>query len=66
MRRERVAQIFTNGMDYEEFFLCATESRCHKGLSCLINKMGIPEHLVVNGAAAQASANCQHALAEAH
>ena len=54
MRKERVAQVFTNGRDYEEFYPCATESRCHDGLSRLINEVGIPEHLVVDGAGAQA------------
>ena len=55
MRKETVAQIFSNGFGYEEFYPCEREARCHEGLSRFVNEIGIPEHIVVDGARAQGS-----------
>ena len=55
MRQEKAAQIFTNGKGFDEFYPIERESKCSDGLSRMINEVGIPEQLVVDGARAQGS-----------
>ena len=54
-RQEKVAQVFTNGVGFDEFYPCLTESTCHDGLMQLVNEVGIPEQIVSDGAKAQGS-----------
>ena len=55
MRQETAAQVFTNGAGYDEFYPITKESNCSDGLQRLINEVGIPERLVVDGSKAQGS-----------
>ena len=53
VRQESAAQVFTNGKGYDEFYPIVKERNCSDGLIQLINEIGIPEHLIVDGARAQ-------------
>ena len=53
LRQEKAAQVFTNGKGYDQFYPIQKESLCHDGLLQFINEVGIPEHIVVDGAKSQ-------------
>jgi hypothetical protein len=55
LRREKAAQVFTNGKGYDVFYPILRESVCHDGLLQFINEVGVPHHLIVDGAKAQGS-----------
>eukprot|EP00536_Pseudo-nitzschia_multiseries_P010185 jgi/Psemu1/25290/gm1.25290_g len=50
---DMAAQVFANGKGYVAFYPVRGEVRCHDSLSCFVNEVGIPEHLVTGGAKAQ-------------
>ena len=49
-RQDKAAQVFSNGKGYVEFIPILSKSRCHDGLNIFISEVGIPEHLVSDGA----------------
>eukprot|EP00536_Pseudo-nitzschia_multiseries_P010627 jgi/Psemu1/26577/gm1.26577_g len=54
IRNNTAAQVFTNGKGCVAFYPVRGDVRCHVGLSCFINELGIPAaHLVTDGAKAQ-------------
>ena len=55
VRQESATQVFTKCKGYDEFYPIVKERNCSDGLLQLINEVGIPEHLVVDGARAQGS-----------
>eukprot|EP00536_Pseudo-nitzschia_multiseries_P015533 jgi/Psemu1/42957/gm1.42957_g len=55
MRQDKCAQIFTNGTGYEEFIPIQGKSYAHQGLKIIISEVGIPEHIVSDGAPEQRS-----------
>eukprot|EP00536_Pseudo-nitzschia_multiseries_P015751 jgi/Psemu1/43666/gm1.43666_g len=55
MRQEKCAQIFTNGNGFEVFIPIQDKSQAHQGLKIFIHEVGIPEHLISDGAPEQGS-----------
>lgn len=49
-RQGKATQVFSNGKRYVEFIPTLMKSWCHDGLSICINEVGIPKHLVFDGA----------------
>ena len=55
LQQSKAAQVFTNAKGYDEFIPIENESMCSDALVQFINEVGVPEHLVVDGARAQGS-----------
>eukprot|EP00536_Pseudo-nitzschia_multiseries_P015555 jgi/Psemu1/43004/gm1.43004_g len=55
MRQEKCAQVFTNGNGFEVFIPIQSKSQDHQGLTIFIHEVGIPEHLISDGAPEQGS-----------
>eukprot|EP00536_Pseudo-nitzschia_multiseries_P016838 jgi/Psemu1/48042/gm1.48042_g len=55
MRQEKCAQVFTNGNGFEVFIPIQNKSQAHQGLKIFIHEIGIPEHLISDGAPEQGS-----------
>eukprot|EP00536_Pseudo-nitzschia_multiseries_P016919 jgi/Psemu1/48399/gm1.48399_g len=55
MRQEKCAQVFTNGNGFEVFIPIQSKSQAHQGLKIFIHEVGIPEHLISDGAPEQGS-----------
>eukprot|EP00536_Pseudo-nitzschia_multiseries_P008242 jgi/Psemu1/20009/gm1.20009_g len=55
MRQEKCAQVFTNGNGFEVFIPIQNKSQAHQGLKIFIHEVGIPEHLISDGAPEQGS-----------
>jgi hypothetical protein len=54
-RQEKAAQVFTNGSGFITFFPIQREATCSDGLMRMVNEIGVPERLIVDGARAQGS-----------
>eukprot|EP00536_Pseudo-nitzschia_multiseries_P017224 jgi/Psemu1/49913/gm1.49913_g len=55
MRQEKCAQVFTNGNGFEVFIPIQNKLQAHQGLKIFIHEVGIPEHLISDGAPEQGS-----------
>eukprot|EP00536_Pseudo-nitzschia_multiseries_P018491 jgi/Psemu1/55851/gm1.55851_g len=55
MRQEKCAQVFTNGNGFEVFIPIQNKSQARQGLKISIHEVGIPEHLISDGALEQGS-----------
>eukprot|EP00536_Pseudo-nitzschia_multiseries_P014239 jgi/Psemu1/38033/gm1.38033_g len=55
MRQEKCAHVFTNGKGFEVFIPIQGKSQAHQGLKIFIHEVGIPEHLISDGAPEQGS-----------
>eukprot|EP00536_Pseudo-nitzschia_multiseries_P016991 jgi/Psemu1/48845/gm1.48845_g len=55
MRQEKCAQVFTNGNGLEVFIPIQNKLQAHQGLKIFIHEVGIPEHLISDGAPEQGS-----------
>ena len=56
-RSERCAQVTTNGRGFSDFFPITTKYHCSDGLVHFINRYGVMDHLVVDGAKEQGAYN---------
>eukprot|EP00537_Pseudo-nitzschia_pungens_P004804 CAMPEP_0172357040 /NCGR_PEP_ID=MMETSP1060-20121228/1427_1 /TAXON_ID=37318 /ORGANISM="Pseudo-nitzschia pungens, Strain cf. cingulata" /LENGTH=93 /DNA_ID=CAMNT_0013077513 /DNA_START=1 /DNA_END=282 /DNA_ORIENTATION=+ len=53
MRQDSAAQVFSNGNSYEEFIPIQGKRQAYEGLKTFIHDVGIPEHLISDGAREQ-------------